>query len=218
VYNKLFSKILDSSIWLEPTPTRIVWLTCLAAMDDDGFCAFASVANLAYRARVSEAEASAAVAALEAPDANSCDPSNDGRRMERVPGGWYVLNAGKYREIVSREESKRLTRERSQRYRERQATVTPRHAPSRSVTARHESVTQSDTDTYTEEQDQDHRADARNAHKVLVKLAHLALSEQPGDAKNHLKDLCGWFKVPYDAIAVSKALDVAEAQKARGVA
>ena len=52
MYNKLFTKILDSSIWLEPSGTRIIWLTMIAAMDENGFVQFASVANLAHRARI----------------------------------------------------------------------------------------------------------------------------------------------------------------------
>ena len=28
MYSKLFNKILDCSIWLEPQSTRIVWITC----------------------------------------------------------------------------------------------------------------------------------------------------------------------------------------------
>ena len=62
MYNKLFTKILDSSIWLESHTTRIVWLTLLAAMDQDGFAQFASPANLAHRARV---ELPACLAAIE---------------------------------------------------------------------------------------------------------------------------------------------------------
>ena len=34
MYNKLFTKILDSSIWLAPDPVRLVWITLLAAMDE----------------------------------------------------------------------------------------------------------------------------------------------------------------------------------------
>lgn len=52
MYVKLFDKILDSSIWLEPDPVRIAWITMLAAMDEDGFCGFASAKNLARRANI----------------------------------------------------------------------------------------------------------------------------------------------------------------------
>lgn len=102
MYNKLFSSILDSSVWLEDNPTRIVWFTFLAAMDEDGFARFAALRNLSGRARVTDDEARAAVAILEAPDPESSDPENDGRRVERVPGGWMILNAPKYRDMVTR--------------------------------------------------------------------------------------------------------------------
>jgi hypothetical protein len=119
MYNKLFTKILDSSIWLEPDATRIVWMTLIAAMDEDGFVQFASVANLAHRARVTLEDAKKAVLALESPDENSSDPDNEGRRLERVDGGWIILNATKYRELVTRTVAKEQTRRRVAKYREK---------------------------------------------------------------------------------------------------
>lgn len=124
MYNKIFTKILDSSIWLETDATRLVWITMLAAMDEDGFCQFASVANLARRAVVDLDKAEEAVRVLESPDKNSADPDNEGRRIERVPGGWMVLNAGKYRELVTRIISREQTRVRVARHRMRNAPVT----------------------------------------------------------------------------------------------
>lgn len=121
VYSKLFASILDSSVWLESTPTRIVWLTLLAAKDQDGFARFASIDNLARRAVVSLAEAEAAVARLEAPDANSSNPDHEGRRIERAPGGWLVLNAKLYDEMVRRADELRLNRERVKRHRAKNA-------------------------------------------------------------------------------------------------
>lgn len=118
MYNKLFTKILDSSIWLEPTATRVVWLTLIAAMDEDGFAEFAAVGNLAHRARVGMKDAAKAVKCLEEPDKDSSDPDHEGRRIERVNGGWMVLNAPKYREIVSRIVAKEGNRRRVAKYRE----------------------------------------------------------------------------------------------------
>lgn len=129
MYNKLFTRILDSSIWLENHPTRIVWMTFLAVMDEDGMCQFASVANLARRAIVTLEEARQAVELLEAPDAESSDPENDGRRVERVPGGWIILNALKYREQVTREAIRSKTRERVQRFRDKKRGVTLKPLP-----------------------------------------------------------------------------------------
>lgn len=133
MYNKLFTKILDSSIWLESMPTRIVWLTFIAAMDEHGFCQFASVANVAHRARVSLPEAEEAIRCLEGADPNSSDPDNEGRRLERVPGGWMVLNSEKHRHMVTRAVIQEQTRQRVKRHREKvkrnsNAPVTPSEA------------------------------------------------------------------------------------------
>jgi hypothetical protein len=119
MYNKLFTKILDSSIWLQPTPTRIVWLTFIAAMDEHGFAQFASIANVARRAIVSVEEAEAAITHLEGPDPDSSDQDNEGRRLERVPGGWVVINAGKHRDMVTRAIIQEQTRLRVRRYRDK---------------------------------------------------------------------------------------------------
>jgi hypothetical protein len=125
MYNKLFTKILDSSIWLESDATRLVWLTLLAAMDEDGFAQFASVANLAHRARVTLDACTEAARCLEAPDANSGDPDHGGRRLERVDGGWVVLNAGKYRLMVTRVVAREQTRERVRKFRAKAAGNAP---------------------------------------------------------------------------------------------
>jgi hypothetical protein len=139
MYNKLFTKILDSSIWLEDHATVRVWVTLLASMDQDGMCQFASVMNLARRANVSTEEATAAVKLLEGPDSHSFDPDNDGRRIERVPGGWIVSNSKKYRAIVTANEHRMRAAERAQRFRDKKknnvtsvtfgCSVTPRNAP-----------------------------------------------------------------------------------------
>jgi hypothetical protein len=121
MYNKLFVKILDSSIWLEPTPTRICWITLLAAMDEDGYAHFSALENLAQRARVSLEEAKAAVECFEAPDPNSGDPDHEGRRIERVPGGFMILNAEKHRDTLNRVVAKEQNRLRVKRFREKHA-------------------------------------------------------------------------------------------------
>jgi hypothetical protein len=118
MYNKLFGKILDSSIWLEATPTRIVWITLLAAMDEDGFAHFSAIENLAARARVTVEEAREAVECFLAPDPNSGNPANDGRRIDRVPGGFMVLNAAEHRKTITRVIQREQTRVRVARHRE----------------------------------------------------------------------------------------------------
>lgn len=176
MYNKLFTKILDSSIWLEPTTTRIVWFTLLAAMDEDGFAQFASVANLAHRARVTIEDAEKAMTCLENPDSNSSDPSNEGRRVERVPGGWMVLNAPKYRDLVTRLANREATKQRVARHRAKKA-------GNGDVTVGNDRVTQSEA--YTEAVQRHDRSDERSAVSGEAALAErkakaLLLEQQAG--------------------------------------
>lgn len=128
MYNKLFTKILDSSIWLESTTTRIVWVTLIAIMDESGFVGLATVGNVANRARVTLDEAKEAIRVLESPDGDPGEQEHEGKRIERVPGGWMVLNAKKYREMATRAMVQEQTRVRVARHREKRngnAPVTP---------------------------------------------------------------------------------------------
>jgi hypothetical protein len=119
MYNKLFSSILDSSIWLEDPPTKVVWVTLLAAMDQDGYAHFSALQNLANRAVLSLEETEKAIKLLESPDPNSADREFDGRRIERVPGGWMVLNARKYGDKINRQIAREKVRKRVAKFRQR---------------------------------------------------------------------------------------------------
>ncbi len=125
MYNKIFTKILDSSIWLEQAHVRLVWITMIAMQDKDGLVSLSGVGNVAQRARVSDQEAADAIHILESPDTRNPGQEHEGRRLERIPGtGWVVINSKKYRDIVFAEEARRLNRERVQRYREKAKTIT----------------------------------------------------------------------------------------------
>jgi hypothetical protein len=54
-----------------------------------------------------------------APDKYSRTPDFEGRRIEKIEGGWRLLNHGKYREKMSDAERKERDRLRKQEYRER---------------------------------------------------------------------------------------------------
>lgn len=95
---KLYGSILDSTIWLESLPTRVVWITMLAMADGDGVVA-ASVPGLARRAGVTRPECEAALEILTEPDPDSKTPDHEGRRIEKIEGGWVILNHRKYREM-----------------------------------------------------------------------------------------------------------------------
>jgi hypothetical protein len=96
-FTKLDSGIVDSSIWSEPESTRVVWVTFLAKSDSHGFVG-ASYSGMMRACNVSKEKFDAAILTLESPDDDSRTPDYDGRRIERVEGGWVVLNYKKYRE------------------------------------------------------------------------------------------------------------------------
>lgn len=95
MFTKLYGDILQSSLWSESAETRLVWITLLALADQDGFV-HATVPGIAHQARVALAETRKALEIFEAPDPESRNPKHDGRRIERVPGGYMLLNFGEY--------------------------------------------------------------------------------------------------------------------------
>ncbi len=155
-YSKLDAALVHSTVWREPNATRIVWITLLAMKDANGEV-MASVPGLADVARVTLEECETALGTFLSPDPHSRNPANEGRRIEKIPGGWFVLNHEDHRLRGSDEESRRLNAERQRRFRERHAK--PDDGALRNVTGRDESlpnvtITKSnghtDTDTDTE--------------------------------------------------------------------
>ncbi|MCP3882382.1 MAG: hypothetical protein GY701_28905 [Sulfitobacter sp.] len=112
---KLHESILDSSIWSESQPTRLVWITMLAMADGDGVV-HASVSGLARRANVSREECQSAIDVFLGPDKESRDGTS-GERIEALLGGWLILNHANYRERKTREQE--LTAERVRKHREK---------------------------------------------------------------------------------------------------
>ena len=101
-FAKLHGDILYSSIWAQPHPTRIVWITLLAMADRDGVVR-ASVTGLAHLARVTLDECREALACFLGPDPDSRDRTT-GERIEEVPGGWLLLNHANYRDRQTHEQ------------------------------------------------------------------------------------------------------------------
>lgn len=113
---KIYGSIVLSSIWLESESTRLLWITMLAMADQNGDVR-ASVRGLAHTARISDDACARALAILEAPDPDSRDKRNEGRRIVAVAGGWHIRNFRRYREMRTPDQVK--TAERVRRHRER---------------------------------------------------------------------------------------------------
>lgn len=109
-FTKLFSSITESTIWCEPSETRIVWITMLAMSDKDGRI-WGSIPGLANRAQVPIEAVEQALEKFQAPDNYSRTPDHEGRRIEPIDGGWRLLNHAKYRALRDSEERKEYKRE-----------------------------------------------------------------------------------------------------------
>jgi len=103
-------------------------------MNEDGYAHFSALENLALRARVSLKETEEAINCFTAPDINSANQTNDGRRVERVPGGFMVLNAEQHRKTISREIQREQTRIRVIKHRKERNVTKSVTAPLQNVT------------------------------------------------------------------------------------
>jgi hypothetical protein len=117
-YTKLFSRILDSTIWHEDDETRILWITMLAMADQDGDV-LCTVPGLSARARISLAACERALARFQQPDKYSWSQEHEGRRIHVTDGGWHLINHAKFRDLMCAEEQREKTRVRVAKWRER---------------------------------------------------------------------------------------------------
>ncbi len=119
---KLFNSILASSIWSEPNATRILWITMLAMSDKDGVVS-SSVPGLARFAGLSVEETREGLKTFLSPDPDSGDkdrnPNNNGVRIEKVDGGWRLINHAHYRALMSKDERKEYNRKKQAEHRAR---------------------------------------------------------------------------------------------------
>ena len=117
-FTKLFSSITESTIWCEPSDTRIVWITMLAMADRKGRV-FGSVPGLANRSQVPVQAVRDALQSFLSPDIDSRTKDHEGRRIEPLKdgAGWLLLNHAKYRQIRDDEERRAYKTEKQREYR-----------------------------------------------------------------------------------------------------
>ncbi len=94
---KLDCGIIHSSLWAESSDTKICWITLLLLADQNGFVRAAPSA-IAREAGIPAEVARRAISLFCSPDNESRSPENQGKRIERVDGGFHILNYEKYRE------------------------------------------------------------------------------------------------------------------------
>ena len=95
-FTKVFASLTESTIWSEPDTTRIAWVTMLVIADEKGRV-FGSIPGLAHLARISVEKMEEALVAFMSPDKYSRSTEQEGRRIEKIDGGWRLINYEKYR-------------------------------------------------------------------------------------------------------------------------
>lgn len=140
-YVKLFSSIVNSTIWDEEPAISKLWITMLALADQHGEVLI-TIPGLARLARISLETCEAGLAKFQLPDKYSWTKDEEGRRIGEVEGGWRLLNYAKYRQMISESDRREKAAVRQQRYRDKSrnvprddsnAPVTPSDAPSPQV-------------------------------------------------------------------------------------
>ena len=107
---KLHSGLTESSVWEEPYHVRIVWTAMMAKCTLSGVVS-ASESAIHRMANVTIEEAEDALQVLSSPDPKSKSQEFDGRRIERVNGGFRLLNYFNYRESKTPDEKAKYMRE-----------------------------------------------------------------------------------------------------------
>jgi len=106
-FTKLDENILMSSIMTEEPAVFKIWIALLAACKEDGIARVSAV-GLSSHCFLPIEVVRAAIERLSSPDADSRSINDEGKRIERVDGGYYIINYHKYRELSYREsEAKR---------------------------------------------------------------------------------------------------------------
>jgi hypothetical protein len=119
-YVPLFEQIVDSSIWCESDLVVKVFLTLLAKRKKNGIV-YGNAFNIAQWAKKTESEVLEALAVLAAPDRRRLEPQPyEGRRIEKVEGGWLLLNAEHYQKLMVAENKKHANARAQAKYAARQ--------------------------------------------------------------------------------------------------
>ena len=124
-YSKLFDEITDSSIWYQPDHIKVTWLSLLAKADRT-HVARVAVPQLARINGHTIDQTEDALGVLMAPDPHSRSEEFEGRRIEKVDGGYLILNRAKYQKMRSEEERREYKRQKAQEYYERDKEKAPK--------------------------------------------------------------------------------------------
>lgn len=131
-FTKLDDGLIFSSILTEDDAVFKVWVLILSRTEQDGIARI-SPSFLGSVCRKDGQEIERCLGVLSSPDHASRSLNDDGRRIERVDGGFRVINYAKYRQRAETEEVRAYERERKRRQRESSVPEVSRTEPGRSA-------------------------------------------------------------------------------------
>ena len=143
----LFSRIVDSSLWCEPDHVVKVFLTMVAKKDADHVVR-GSAFNIAQWAKKTEKETLDALKILQAPDSRRIEKqAYDGRRVEKVAGGWLILNGQYYQDLMRSINRKAYKAAKQKEYRQKSKASNYAAGEAEYVVAEKKGATQEQLDT-----------------------------------------------------------------------
>ena len=101
-YVPIFQKLLFSSIWEEPPHVRVLWIGMIL-LAGRGSVVKANSYNLSRLVNLPVDQVEDGLRVLTSPDRIRPDQPHEGRRLEVVPGGWRVINADVYQDLMARQ-------------------------------------------------------------------------------------------------------------------
>jgi len=123
-FTKLDEGILQSSVMAESGSVFKVWIALLASCGQDGIAKVSSV-FLSSACHLPQKTVDHAIENLSSPDPRSRSLNDEGRRIQRVDGGYRVINYEKYRAFSPNEGNPNSPGAlRVRRWREKQKSVT----------------------------------------------------------------------------------------------
>ena len=121
-YCKLATTLLGSTLWAEDANIRLTWVTMLLLKDAKGEV-HTSIPGLAHFARVPLQDCERALEKFLSPDKYSNNKDFEGRRIEEIEGGWFIINHEHYRDLDSDVDRKKKDAARQQRKRNRDKSI-----------------------------------------------------------------------------------------------
>jgi hypothetical protein len=119
-YVPMSKAIVESSLWDEPAHVAKLWFTVLALKDRDEVVRYDD-RRLYRMAKLPVEQFREALEVLLSPDkSDPFEQPHEGRRMERHPEGFLVLNGAKYQEEMVKSNARMREAMKKARYRERQ--------------------------------------------------------------------------------------------------